>query len=51
MELICIVQKKIMAKKLIDWDKNYASKKERELSKINNIDSGIPALINYSKAH
>ena len=42
---------KIMAKKLIDWDKNYASKKERELSKINNIDSGIPALINYSKAH
>ena len=42
---------KIMAKKLIDWDKNYASKKERELSKVNNIDSGIPALIKYSKAH
>ena len=42
---------RIMAKKLIDWDKNYASKKERKLSKINNRDSGIPALINFSKSH
>ena len=36
---------KIMAKKLIDWDANYASEQERELSKIRNRDSGIPALI------
>ena len=36
---------KIMAKKLIDWDANYASEQERELSKISNRDSGIPALI------
>ena len=42
---------RIMAKKLIDWDKNYATKKEKELSKINNRDSGIPALINFSKSH
>ncbi len=42
---------KIMAKKLIDWDKNYASEKEKELTKIDNIDSGIPALINFSKSH
>jgi len=36
---------KIMAKKLIDWDENYASKQERELSNISNKNSGIPALI------
>jgi len=36
---------KIMAQKLIDWDSHYASKQERELSKISNRNSGIPALI------
>jgi len=35
---------KIMAKKLIDWDENYASKQERELSNISNKNSGIPLL-------
>ena len=36
---------KIMAKKLIDWDENYASKQERELSNISNKNSGITSLI------
>ena len=36
---------KIMAKKLIDWDENYASKQERNLSNISNKNSGIPSLI------
>jgi alkane 1-monooxygenase len=36
---------KIMAKKLIDWDENYASKQERVLSNISNKNSGISALI------
>ena len=41
---------KIMAKKLIDWDKNYASER-KELTKIDNIDSGIPALLIFSKSY
>tara|TARA_Y100001970_G_C14232787_1_gene859738 strand:+ start:2191 stop:3357 length:1167 start_codon:yes stop_codon:yes gene_type:complete len=36
---------KIMAKKLIHWDLNHASPKEREIAKIQNKDSGIPLLI------
>ena len=39
---------RMMAKKLIDWDKNYATEKERELSNIQNKNSGVPLLENYS---
>ena len=35
----------IMAKKLIDWDLNYANEKEKELASIQNANSGISSLI------
>ena len=37
---------KMMAKKLIDWDLNYATEKEQEIARIENENSGIPTLIN-----
>ena len=40
----------IMAKKLIDWDLNYASSKEKQLAKIQNINSNIPILIKSVEA-
>ena len=39
---------KIMAIKLIDWDENYASKQERELSMVSNRNSGISALMRHA---
>ena len=36
---------RIMAKKLIDWDLNYADEKEKELASIQNANSGISSLI------
>jgi alkane 1-monooxygenase len=39
---------KIMAKKLIDWDSNYATKQERELSIEQSKNSGISLLINQT---
>tara|TARA_B100000683_G_scaffold116119_1_gene114097 strand:- start:450 stop:1613 length:1164 start_codon:yes stop_codon:yes gene_type:complete len=36
---------KVMAKKLIDWDKRFATDKERVLAAKQNKDSGIPALM------
>ena len=39
--------KKIMVKKLIDWDKNYASDDERKLSAIQNENSNMPLLLNH----
>ncbi len=36
---------RIMAKKLIDWDLNYANEKEKELASIQNANSGISSLI------
>ena len=36
---------KVMAKKLIDWDKHFATDKERALAAKQNKNSGIPALI------
>ena len=38
----------MMAKKLIEWDKNYATEKERELSYAQNKNSGIALLQSYS---
>ena len=35
---------KIMSKKLIDWDKNFASEEELELALAQNKSSGIPLL-------
>lgn len=37
---------KIMAKKLIDWDTNYANYQEKKIAMIQNRNSGIPILIN-----
>ena len=39
---------RMMAKKLIYWDKNYASDGERKLADAQNKKSGIPILQNYS---
>ena len=36
---------KVMAKKLIDWDKRFATDKERVLAAKQNKNSGIPALM------
>ena len=36
---------KVMAKKLIDWDKRFATDKERVLAAEQNKNSGIPALM------
>ena len=36
---------KMMAKKLIDWDNNYATKEERRLSKEQNKNSGVSILM------
>ena len=38
----------IMAKKLIDWDENYASNDERELARESNMNSGISVLLNQT---
>tara|TARA_B100001113_G_C21033906_1_gene589231 strand:+ start:12 stop:1106 length:1095 start_codon:yes stop_codon:yes gene_type:complete len=38
----------IMAKKLIDWDENYASNEERELARESNMNSGISVLLNQT---
>jgi alkane 1-monooxygenase len=38
---------KIMAKKLIDWDMNYASKEERKIAIIQNKNSGVPLLLKH----
>ena len=35
----------VMAKKLIDWDKNYANKDERKIAMLDNKNSGIKILI------
>ena len=35
----------VMAKKLIDWDKRFATDKERVLAAKQNKNSGIPALM------
>ena len=39
---------KMMAKKLIEWDKSYASDRERVLALEQNKKSGIPLLLDYS---
>ena len=39
---------KMMAKKLIEWDKSYATEKERLLALEQNKKSGIPILLDYS---
>ena len=36
---------KIMAKKLIDWDKNYANDDEKEIARQDNQNSGLKVLI------
>jgi hypothetical protein len=36
-----------MAKKLIDWDLNYASSGEREIAMLANKNSGISLLAKY----
>ena len=36
---------KVMSKKLIDWDNNFASKEEKALAEIENQRSGIPFLV------
>ena len=38
----------IMAKKLIDWDENYASNEERALARESNMNSGISVLLNQT---
>jgi hypothetical protein len=35
-----------MSKKLIEWDNNFASKKEKELALIENERSGLSLLVN-----
>ena len=40
---------RMMAKKLIDWDANYASKEERSLAEIQNKKSGISLLEDHSE--
>ena len=37
---------KMMAKKLLEWDKNFASNKERILANKQNLNSGVPLLKN-----
>ena len=37
---------RVMSKKLIDWDKNFASSEEKALAKIENQRSGISLLAN-----
>ena len=37
---------KVMSKKLIDWDKNFASNEEKALAKIENQRSGLSFLVN-----
>ena len=39
---------KMMAKKLVEWDKSYATEKERVLALEQNKKSGIPLLLDYS---
>ena len=39
---------KMMAKKLVDWDKSYATDRERVLALEQNKKSGIPLLLDYS---
>ena len=39
---------KMMAKKLVEWDKSYATERERVLALEQNKKSGIPLLIDYS---
>ena len=38
--------KKVMSKKLIDWDENFASSEEKVLAKIENQRSGLSLLVN-----
>ena len=40
---------KIMARKLIDWDENYATERERKIALIDNKNSGISLLMESSK--
>ena len=37
---------RVMSKKLIEWDNNFASKKEKELASIENERSGLSLLVN-----
>ena len=37
---------RVMSKKLIDWDENFASRKEKALAKIENQRSGLSLLAN-----
>ena len=37
---------RVMSKKLIDWDKNFASNEEKALAKIENQRSGLSLLVN-----
>jgi len=37
---------RVMSKKLIDWDKNFASNEEQVLAKIENQRSGLSLLVN-----
>ena len=39
---------KMMAKKLVEWDRSYATEKERVLALEQNKKSGIPLLLDYS---
>ena len=39
---------KMMAKKLVEWDKSYATERERVLALEQNKKSGIPLLLDYS---
>tara|TARA_B100000925_G_C21798511_1_gene383575 strand:+ start:131 stop:313 length:183 start_codon:yes stop_codon:yes gene_type:complete len=38
---------RVMSKKLIDWDRNFASSEERSLAKIENQRSGLSLLVNH----
>ena len=44
--LIPSLYHKIMAKKLIDWDINYANSEEKNIALIQNKNSGIKLLTN-----
>lgn len=37
---------RVMSKKLIDWDENFASNEEKVLAKIENQRSGVSLLVN-----
>jgi len=39
---------RVMSKKLIDWDNNFASKKEKEIARIENLNSGLSLLTNQN---